>query len=51
MADSAEVAGISHERVSPALDGFPHFRPEMRDRVLAAIEEIGYRRRTAAGRW
>jgi DNA-binding LacI/PurR family transcriptional regulator len=47
-ADAAEVAGISHQRVSPALDDFPHFRPETRDRVLAAIEELGYRRSTAA---
>jgi DNA-binding LacI/PurR family transcriptional regulator len=42
MADAAEVAGISHQRVSPTLDDFPHFRPETRDRVL------GYRRSTAA---
>lgn len=48
MADPAEVAGISHQRVSPAFDGLPHFRPETRDRVLAAIEELGHRRRTAA---
>jgi DNA-binding LacI/PurR family transcriptional regulator len=49
MADAAEVAGISHPRVSPALDDFAHFRSETRDRVLAAIEELGYRRSTAAG--
>ena len=48
MADVATVAGVSHQTVSRVLNGFSKIRPATRDRVLAAIEELGYRRNTAA---
>jgi len=48
MEDVASVAGVSHQTVSRVLNDFPMIRPETRDRVLAAIEELGYRRNTAA---
>src|SRR5665647_2214380 len=48
MADVATVAGVSHQTVSRVLNGYQYVRPETRDRVLAAIEELGYRRNTAA---
>jgi DNA-binding LacI/PurR family transcriptional regulator len=48
MADVASVAGVSHQTVSRVLNGLSKVRPETRDRVLAAIEELGYRRNTAA---
>ena len=48
MEDVANVAGVSHQTVSRVLNDFPKIRPATRDRVLAAIEELGYRRNTAA---
>jgi len=48
MADVATVAGVSHQTVSRVLNDLPNIRPATRDRVLAAIEELGYRRNTAA---
>jgi DNA-binding LacI/PurR family transcriptional regulator len=48
MEDVASVAGVSHQTVSRVLNGFPKIRPATRARVLAAIEELGYRRNTAA---
>jgi len=48
MEDVARVAGVSHQTVSRVLNDFPAIRPETRARVLAAIEELGYRRNTAA---
>ena len=48
MADVAGVAGVSHQTVSRVLNDFPNIRPATRDRVLAAIDELGYRRNTAA---
>ena len=48
MADVAQRAGVSHQTVSRVLNGFEAIRPETRDRVLEAIEELGYRRNTAA---
>ena len=42
------VAGVSHQTVSRVLNNYPKIRPATRDRVLAAIEELGYRRNTAA---
>lgn len=48
MTDVASVAGVSHQTVSRVINGFPSIRPQTRDRVLAAIEELGYRRNTAA---
>ena len=48
MEDVANVAGVSHQTVSRVLNDFPKIRPATRARVLAAIEELGYRRNTAA---
>ena len=48
MEDVATVAGVSHQTVSRVLNGYSKIRPATRDRVLAAIEQLGYRRNTAA---
>jgi DNA-binding LacI/PurR family transcriptional regulator len=48
MQDVADVAGVSHQTVSRVLNGFESIRPETRDRVLAAISQLGYRRNAAA---
>ncbi|WP_084038889.1 LacI family DNA-binding transcriptional regulator [Demequina sp. NBRC 110053] len=48
MHDVAARAGVSHQTVSRVLNDFPGIRPETRDKVLAAIEELGYRRNLAA---
>lgn len=41
--DVARVADVSQSTVSRVLHGNTHVRPETRDRVLAALESIGYR--------
>jgi len=43
MSDVGRVAGVSHQTVSRVINGSPHVRPETRDRVLAAMRELGYR--------
>lgn len=48
MADVAALAGVSHQTVSRVLNEHPSVRPATRERVLAAIEELGYRRNSAA---
>jgi DNA-binding LacI/PurR family transcriptional regulator len=48
MSDVASLAGVSHQTVSRVLNGHPNVRPETRERVLAAIAELGYRRNPAA---
>jgi DNA-binding LacI/PurR family transcriptional regulator len=48
MADVAKHAGVSHQTVSRVLNDSPLVRDETRTRVLAAIEELGYRRNMAA---
>ncbi|WP_298454678.1 LacI family DNA-binding transcriptional regulator [uncultured Cellulomonas sp.] len=48
MSDVARVAGVSHQTVSRVLNDHPSVRAETRDRVLAAIADLGYRRNTAA---
>lgn len=48
MADVARVAGVSHQTVSRVLNDYPGIRPETRERVLAAITELGYRPNVAA---
>ncbi len=48
MHDVAAVAGVSHQTVSRVLNGYVGIRPETRARVVAAIEELGYRRNMAA---
>ncbi|MEU4605284.1 LacI family DNA-binding transcriptional regulator [Kribbella sp. NPDC023972] len=48
MADVAQLAGVSHQTVSRVLNDHPNVRGETRDRVLAAIDDLGYRRNLAA---
>lgn len=48
MSDVATVAGVSHQTVSRVLNDHPHVRVETRTKVLAAIEQLGYRRNSAA---
>ncbi len=48
MTDVAKAASVSHQTVSRVLRGHPNVRPATRDRVLAAIEELGYRPNLAA---
>ena len=48
MADVAKVAGVSHQTVSRVLNDSPLVKDATRERVLAAIGELGYRRNLAA---
>jgi DNA-binding LacI/PurR family transcriptional regulator len=48
MYDVATRAGVSHQTVSRVLNGSHGVLPATRDRVLAAIAELGYRRNLAA---
>lgn len=48
MHDVAARAGVSHQTVSRVLNDFPGIRPDTRNRVLEAIEALGYRRNFAA---
>ena len=48
MHDVAALAGVSHQTVSRVLNNHPSVREQTRERVLAAIAELGYRRNTAA---
>ncbi|PKH40732.1 DNA-binding transcriptional regulator, LacI/PurR family [Nocardioides alpinus] len=48
MAQVAERAGVSHQTVSRVLNDASLVKEETRIRVLAAIEELGYRRNFAA---
>ncbi|ROP27083.1 LacI family DNA-binding transcriptional regulator [Pseudokineococcus lusitanus] len=48
MTDVARRAGVSHQTVSRVLNGHHSVRPETRERVEAAIAELGYRRNRAA---
>lgn len=41
--DVARQAGVSHQTVSRALNGSPRIRTETLDRVLAAVDALGYR--------
>jgi DNA-binding LacI/PurR family transcriptional regulator len=43
MADVGRLAGVSHQTVSRVINGSPHVRPETKARVMAAMEELGYR--------
>ena len=48
MVDVARVAGVSQKTVSRVVNGAPHVRPDVRDRVREAIEQLGYRPNAAA---
>lgn len=48
MHDVARLAGVSHQTVSRVLNGSPGVRPATRERVEAAIAELGYRPNAAA---
>src|SRR6478609_1764748 len=48
MHDVARLAGVSHQTVSRVINGSPRIRPETRQRVERAIEQLGYRPNTAA---
>lgn len=48
MNDVARLAGVSHQTVSRVLNDHANVKPDTRDRVMAAIEELGYRRNLAA---
>ncbi|WP_045745290.1 LacI family DNA-binding transcriptional regulator [Actinoplanes rectilineatus] len=48
MADVARAAGVSAQTVSRTLRDSPNVNPETRQRVLAAVEQLGYRFNSAA---
>jgi DNA-binding LacI/PurR family transcriptional regulator len=48
IADVARLAGVSHQTVSRVLNHHPNVRQLTRARVLAIIEQLGYRPNTAA---
>jgi DNA-binding LacI/PurR family transcriptional regulator len=48
LEDVARAAGVSHQTVSRVVNGSPQVAPETRERVLAAIRKLGYRRNLAA---
>lgn len=48
MTDVATLAGVSHQTVSRVLNNHPNVREQTRQRVRAAITELGYRPNRAA---
>src|SRR5690348_10023517 len=48
MMDVAALAGVSHQTVSRVINQHPIVSTTTRMRVLAAIEQLGYRRNSAA---
>ncbi|MDC4233831.1 LacI family transcriptional regulator [Actinomyces sp. B33] len=46
--DVAAAAGVSHQTVSRVLNNSKNVLPQTRERVQAAIDELGYRRNSAA---
>lgn len=48
ITDVARAAGVSYQTVSRVINNMPRVRAETRERVLAAIEELGYRPNGAA---
>ncbi|MDR1833327.1 MAG: LacI family transcriptional regulator [Propionibacteriaceae bacterium] len=48
MQDVARLAGVSNQTVSRVLNEHPSVKPETRDRILAAIDQLDYRRNRAA---
>lgn len=43
MADVARLAGVSHQTVSRVINGSDKIRPDTRERVQRAIDQLGYR--------
>ncbi len=48
MSDVAQLAGVSHQTVSRVLNDSDSVRPQTRERVQAAITQLGYRRNESA---
>lgn len=48
MTDVARVAGVSAQTVSRVLSGHPNVQDGTRAKVVAAVEQLGYRRNNAA---
>lgn len=48
MREVGERAGVSHQTVSRVINGHSSIRPATKERVLRAIEELGYRPNSAA---
>ena len=48
MEDVARLAGVSHQTVSRGLNDHPNVSPATKEKVSAAIGELGYRRNAAA---
>ena len=48
MRDVAKLAGVSHQTVSRVINEHPNVRAETRERVLAAMRSLNYRRNLAA---
>src|SRR3954452_1845100 len=48
MTDVARLAGVSHQTVSRVVNDSPHVSAQTRTRVLAAMEQLGYRRNAVA---
>jgi DNA-binding LacI/PurR family transcriptional regulator len=50
LVDVAERAQVSMKTVSNVVNGYAHVQPDMRARVQAAIDELGYRPNLTARR-
>ena len=48
LEDVAELAGVSHQTVSRVVNNHPNVSKGTREKVEAAVAELGYRRNTAA---
>ncbi|WP_281156188.1 LacI family DNA-binding transcriptional regulator [Streptomyces sp. HYC2] len=48
MTDVARLAGVSPQTVSRTLSGHPNVRERTRSKVLAAVDQLGYRKNNAA---
>ncbi|GAA3779474.1 LacI family DNA-binding transcriptional regulator [Streptomyces phyllanthi] len=46
--DVASAAGVSYQTVSRVINDHPRVKPSTRERVLAAIDELGFRRNATA---